>query len=114
MGLNFSQLLPSQTQKQQIALSWLPRSIHQSLGKQECGMIKCRATESTLLPTETVKTPPGVVHSHLSPKTVQESQSCTAACYYCSEKDQAVVFINPLMRRDKNFHSCSQYMHRHF
>lgn len=68
-------------------------------------MIKWRATESTLLPTETVKMPPSVFHSHLSPKTVQEGQSCTAARYYCSEKDQAVVFIDPLRRRDKSFHS---------
>lgn len=68
-------------------------------------MVKCRATESTLLPTETVKMPPSVFHSHLSPKTVQECQSCTAACYYCSEKDQAIVFIDPLRRRDKSFHS---------
>lgn len=63
-------------------------------------MIKCRATESTLLPTETVQSPPSVFHSHLSPKTVQEGQSCTAA-RYCSGKDQAAAFIDPSRRRDE-------------
>lgn len=76
-------------------------------------MIKCRATESTLLPTETMQIPPSVFHSRLSPKTVWEGQSCTAACYYCSGKDQAAAFIDPSRRRDKSFHSCTQYMHRH-
>lgn len=91
----------------------LPKSTHQSLGNQKRGMIKYRATESTLLPTETVNTNPGC-SSCLNPKTVQQGQSCTAAGYYCSEKDQAAAFIDPSRGRDKSFHSCTQNMHRHF
>lgn len=73
--LNFTfqlPFLPSQTQKQQPALSRPPKSTQRLLGKQGCGVDKMQGHREHLV-FQSVK-PPRVFHSHLLPETILEGQ----------------------------------------